>query len=40
MVVVLLVRYHVLASQPDAPTEVRTIVDAMIAEVLALDWTI
>ena len=32
-----LLRYHVLANQSDAPTEVRMIVDAMIAEVLALD---
>ncbi|MBA3415287.1 MAG: FAD-dependent thymidylate synthase [Chloroflexia bacterium] len=32
-----LLRYHVLANQPDAPSEVRTIVNAMVAEVLAVD---
>ena len=32
-----LLRYHVLASQPDAPTEVRAIVGRMVAEVLAVD---
>jgi len=32
-----LLRYHVLASQPDVPTEVRAIVDRMLAEVLAVD---
>ena len=32
-----LLRYHVLANQPDAPTEVRRIVDLMVREVLALD---
>jgi thymidylate synthase ThyX len=32
-----LLRYHVLANQPDAPTEVRYIVDRMIDEVLAVD---
>ncbi len=32
-----LLRYHVLASQPDVPAEVRAIVDRMLAEVLAVD---
>lgn len=32
-----LLRYHVLARQPDAPSEVRAIVDRMVAEVLAVD---
>ena len=32
-----LLRYHVLANQPDAPTEVRYIVNRMIDEVLAVD---
>lgn len=32
-----LLRYHVLANQPDAPAEVRYIVDRMIAEVLTVD---
>ncbi len=32
-----LLRYFVLASQPDVPTEVRAIVDRMVAEVLAVD---
>lgn len=32
-----LLRYHVLANQPDAPAEVRYIVDRMIEEVLAVD---
>jgi thymidylate synthase ThyX len=32
-----LLRYHVLASQPDVPGEVRAIVDRMMAEVLAVD---
>ena len=32
-----LLRYHVLASQPDVPAEVRFIVDRMMAEVLAVD---
>ena len=32
-----LLRYHVLANQPDAPTEVRYIVNRMIEEVLAVD---
>ena len=32
-----LLRYHVLASQPDTPSEVRAIVDRMVAEVLAVD---
>jgi thymidylate synthase ThyX len=32
-----LLRYHVLASQPDVPSEVRAIVDRMVAEVLAVD---
>jgi thymidylate synthase ThyX len=32
-----LLRYHVLASQPDVPAEVRAIVDRMVAEVLAVD---
>ncbi len=32
-----LLRYSVLASQPDVPTEVRAIVDRMVAEVLAVD---
>ena len=32
-----LLRYHVLASQPDVPSEVRAIVDRMLAEVLAVD---
>ena len=32
-----LLRYHVLANQPDAPSEVRTIVNAMVGEVLAVD---
>ncbi len=32
-----LLRYHVLASQPDVPAEVRSIVDRMLAEVLAVD---
>ncbi|MCA9858173.1 MAG: FAD-dependent thymidylate synthase [Thermomicrobiales bacterium] len=32
-----LLRYHVLANQPDAPAEVRYIVDRMVAEVLAVD---
>jgi thymidylate synthase ThyX len=32
-----LLRYHVLANQPDAPAEVRYIVDRMIDEVLAVD---
>ena len=32
-----LLRYHVLASQPDVPREVRAIVDRMLAEVLAVD---
>src|SRR3712207_7068390 len=32
-----LLRYHALASQPDAPSEVRAIVDRMLAEVLAVD---
>ena len=32
-----LLRYHVLANQPDVPTEVRDIVDRMVDEVLAVD---
>ncbi|MGH2534196.1 MAG: FAD-dependent thymidylate synthase [Thermomicrobiales bacterium] len=32
-----LLRYHALANQPDAPTEVRFIVNRMVEEVLALD---
>jgi len=32
-----LLRYHVLANQPDAPAEVRYIVDRMVEEVLAVD---
>jgi thymidylate synthase ThyX len=32
-----LLRYHVLASQPDVPSEVRAIVDRMLAEVLVVD---
>lgn len=32
-----LLRYHVLASQPDVPAEVRAVVDRMVAEVLAVD---
>ena len=32
-----LLRYHVLASQPDVPAEVRYIVDRMVDEVLAVD---
>ncbi|MBA2277302.1 MAG: FAD-dependent thymidylate synthase [Chloroflexia bacterium] len=32
-----LLRYYVLANQPDAPTEVRAIVNRMVAEVLAVD---
>jgi thymidylate synthase ThyX len=32
-----LLRYHVLARQPDVPGEVRAIVDRMLAEVLAVD---
>ena len=32
-----LLRYHVLANQPDAPTEVRYIVQRMVDEVLAVD---
>lgn len=32
-----LLRYHVLANQPDAPTEVRFIVNRMVEEVLAVD---
>src|SRR5262245_45606100 len=32
-----LLRYYVLANQPDAPTEVRYIVNRMVEEVLALD---
>ena len=32
-----LLRYHVLANQPDAPTEVRYIVRRMVEEVLAVD---
>jgi thymidylate synthase ThyX len=32
-----LLRYHVLANQPDAPTEVRYIVNRMVEEVLAVD---
>jgi thymidylate synthase ThyX len=32
-----LLRYHVLASQPDVPSEVRAIVDRMVNEVLAVD---
>ena len=32
-----LLRYHVLASQPDVPSEVRAIVDRMVSEVLAVD---
>jgi thymidylate synthase ThyX len=32
-----LLRYRVLASQPDVPSEVRAIVDRMLAEVLAVD---
>ena len=32
-----LLRYHVLARQPDVPSEVRAIVDRMVAEVLAVD---
>ena len=32
-----LLRYHVLANQPDVPAEVRAIVDRMVAEVLAVD---
>jgi len=32
-----LLRYHVLANQPDAPTEVRYIVSRMVEEVLAVD---
>ena len=32
-----LLRYHVLARQPDVPAEVRAIVDRMVAEVLAVD---
>ena len=32
-----LLRYHVLANGPDAPTEVRTIVNRMVEEVLAVD---
>src|SRR3712207_1133596 len=32
-----LLRYHALASQPDAPTEVRYVVRRMVDEVLAVD---
>jgi thymidylate synthase ThyX len=32
-----LLRYHVLANQPDVPSEVRAIVSRMVAEVLAVD---
>ena len=32
-----LLRYHVLANQPDAPTEVRYVVNRMVEEVLAVD---
>jgi thymidylate synthase ThyX len=32
-----LLRYHVLARQPDVPNEVRAIVDRMVSEVLAVD---
>ncbi|MGH2618742.1 MAG: FAD-dependent thymidylate synthase, partial [Thermomicrobiales bacterium] len=32
-----LLRYHVLARQPDVPSEVRAIVDRMVAEVLAVE---
>jgi thymidylate synthase ThyX len=32
-----LLRYHVLASQPDVPSEVRAIVNRMVEEVLAVD---
>ena len=32
-----LLRYHVLARQPDVPSEVRAIVDRMVAEVLSVD---
>ncbi|MEA2531808.1 MAG: hypothetical protein QOG89_3452 [Thermomicrobiales bacterium] len=32
-----LLRYYVLANQPDAPTEVRYVVNRMVEEVLALD---
>jgi thymidylate synthase ThyX len=32
-----LLRYYVLANQPDAPTEVRHVVNRMVGEVLALD---
>jgi thymidylate synthase ThyX len=32
-----LLRYHVLARQPDVPSEVRAIVDRMLAQVLAVD---
>ena len=32
-----LLRYHVLANQPDAPTEVRFIVNRMVEEVLSVD---
>jgi thymidylate synthase ThyX len=32
-----LLRYYVLANQPDAPTEVRFVVNRMVEEVLALD---
>src|SRR3712207_176127 len=32
-----LLRYHVLANQPDAPTEVRYVVRRMVEEVLAVD---
>src|SRR5690606_32017310 len=32
-----LLRYHVLANQPDVPAEVRFIVSKMISEVLAVD---
>ena len=34
-----LLRYYVLANQPDAPTEVRYIVNRMVDEVLAVDPT-
>lgn len=32
-----LLRYYVLANQPDVPTEVRSIVNGMVSEVLAVD---
>lgn len=32
-----LLRYHVLANQPDAPSEVRAIVNQMVREVVAMD---